>query len=166
MMFFAPRWGQKVGIKNLCAYGLLAAGGGNLILYLLHTKSVWLYLAVQFISGIGTTFLYLLTWAFASEAIGEVWEKHGVNDAYGYSVFSFMRKLGHCVAAVFVNLALWRIGYSGNVLNNANITQPILAEMYLYSVLVPALLYLVIFVLLKFFYPLGNPAGDGKGRKA
>ena len=69
-----------------------------------------------------------------------------------------MRKLGHCVAAVFVNLALFKIGYEGNVLNTANITERTLTEMYTWSVLVPALLYLAIFVLLRFMYPLGKQA--------
>ena len=69
-----------------------------------------------------------------------------------------MRKLGHCVAAVFVNLALFKIGYEGNVLNTANITDSTLTEMYTWSVLVPAILYLSIFILLRFVYPLGKQA--------
>ena len=68
----------------------------------------------------------------------------------------FHEKAGHCVAAVFVNLALFKIGYEGNNLNTANITNTTLTEMFTRSVLVPALLYLAIFLLLRFVYPLNK----------
>ena len=158
MMFFATKLGNRFGRRELCAYGVLAAGIGNLVLYLLHTKNVWTYIAVLLLSGIGTTFIYLLTWSIASDAIDHAALKSGVEEPYAYAFFSFMRKLGHCVAAVFVNLALFKIGYEGNVLNTANITERTLTEMYTWSVLVPALLYLAIFVLLRFMYPLGKQA--------
>lgn len=156
MMFFATKLGNRFGRKELSAYGLLFAGVGNLILYFLHTADPWVYMMVLLISGVGTTFIYLLLWAIASDAIDHVALTLGVEDAYGYSFFSFVRKLGHCVAAVCVNLALWKIGYEGNVLNAANITGGTLSEMYMYSVLVPALLYLASFVILRFVYPLGK----------
>ncbi len=158
MMFFATKFGNRFGRRELCAWGILVAGLGNLILYLLHTRSVWLYIVVLLLSGIGTSFIYLLTWSIASDAIDHVALKSGVEEPYAYSFFSFMRKLGHCVAAVFVNLALFKIGYEGNVLKTSNITDPTLTEMYTWSVLVPALLYLAIFVLLLFVYPLGKKA--------
>jgi len=158
MMFFATKLGNRFGRRELCAYGILAAGVGNLALYFMHTSNVWLYIAVLLISGVGTTFIYLLTWSIASDAIDHAALKSGVEEPYAYSFFSFMRKLGHCVAAVFVNLALFKIGYEGNVLNTANITDDTLSEMYTWSVLVPALLYLVIFILLRFVYPLGKQA--------
>ena len=158
MMFCATRLGNRFGRRELCAYGVLAAGIGNLALYFMHTSNVWIYIVVLLISGIGTTFIYLLTWSIASDAIDHAALNAGVEEPYAYSFFSFMRKLGHCVAAVFVNLALFRIGYAGNVLNTANITSQTLSQMYTWSVLVPALLYLAIFILLRFVYPLGKQA--------
>ncbi|MCR5336372.1 MAG: glycoside-pentoside-hexuronide (GPH):cation symporter, partial [Synergistes sp.] len=135
MMFFATKLGNRFGRRELCAYGVLAAGIGNLVLFLLHTSNVWLYIAVLLLSGIGTTFIYLLTWSIASDAIDHAYLRSGVEEPYAYSFFSFMRKLGHCVAAVCVNLALFKIGYEGNVLNTANITSATLSEMYTWSVL-------------------------------
>ncbi len=165
MMFFATKLGNRFGRRDLCAYGVLAAGIGNLVLFLMHTANVWLYIAVLLISGIGTTFIYLLTWSIASDAIDHAALNFGVEEPYAYSFFSFMRKLGHCVAAVFVNLALFKIGYEGNVLNTANITDRTLSEMYTWSVLVPALLYLAIFVLLRFVYPLSRQAVEAQQRE-
>ncbi|MBQ3728643.1 MAG: MFS transporter [Spirochaetales bacterium] len=158
MMFFVTKMGNRFGRREICAYGILAAGVGNLILFLMHTRNVWIYIVVLLISGVGTTFIYLLVWSIAADAIDHAALKAGVEEPYAYSFFSFMRKLGHCVAAVFVNLALFKIGYEGNVLNASNITDNTLTEMYTWSVLVPALLYLVVFVLLRFAYPLGKQA--------
>ncbi len=153
MMFFAVKLGDRFGKRRICAYGLLAAGLGNLILYFMHTHNVWLYIAVCLISGIGTTFIYLLIWGIAADAIDHATKHSGVEEAYSYSFFSFMRKLGHCVAAVCVNMVLFRIGYSDNVLNVGNITDKTLSSMYTYSVLVPALLFVITYVLLRFVYP-------------
>ena len=157
-MFFATRLGDRFGRRDLCAYGVLAAGIGNLLLYFTHTHNVWLYVLGLLISGIGTTFIYLLTWSLASDAIDHVMLKSGVEEPYAYAFFSFMRKLGHCVAAVCVNMVLFKIGYEGNVLASSNITEATLSQMYTYSVLVPAILYAMIFVLLRFAYPLGREA--------
>ena len=160
VMFFATRLGNRFGKREICAYGVLAAGVGNLLLYIINTDNVWIYAAVLMISGIGTAFIYLLTWALASDAITHVASDFGVEEPYSYAFFSFMRKLGHCVAAVFVNAALFRIGYENNVLNTSNISSQILSEMYMYSVLVPAVLYILIFVLLRFLYPLSGKESD------
>ena len=65
-----------------------------------------------------------------------------------------MRKLGQTIAAVLVNMALLRIGYTDNVLNAANITGDILGRMYADSVLITSVRYLLVFALLRFVYPL------------
>ena len=121
------------------------------------TKNVWLYLLVCLMSGIGCAFLFLLVWALANDAIDYNEVTYGLHDeATSYSAYTFMRKLGQTVAAVLVNLALLRIGYTDNVLNAANITEDTLKRMYADSVLIPAVLYLLVFVLLRFVYPLGK----------
>ena len=48
------------------------------------------------------------------------------------------------------------IGYTDNVLNTANITDSILKRMYADSVLIPAVLFLLVFAILRFIYPLGK----------
>lgn len=63
-------------------------------------------------------------------------------------------------AAILVNLALLRIGYSDNVLNAANITGDTRKTMYAESVLIPAVLYILIFFILRFIYPIGKDKID------
>ena len=157
IMFFAGKMGNRFGRRDVCAYGMLVAGAFNLILFLLGTKNVWLYLFVCLMSGIGSAFLFLLVWALATDAIDYNEITYGLHDeATSYAAYSFMRKLGQTVAAVLVNMALLRIGYTDNVLNAANITDSTLSRMYADSVLIPAVLYLLVFVLLRFVYPLSK----------
>ena len=157
IMFFAGKMGNRFGRRDVCAYGMLVAGAFNLVLYLMGTRNVWLYLLVCLMSGIGSAFMFLLVWALATDAIDYNEVTYGVHDeATSYAFYTFMRKLGQTVAAVLVNLALLRIGYTDNVLNTANITDSILKRMYADSVLIPAVLFLLVFAILRFIYPLGK----------
>ena len=157
IMFFAARMGNRFGRRDVCAYGMLLAGAFNLILFVMGTRNVWLYLLVCLMSGIGGAFMFLLVWALANDAIDYNEVTYGIHDeATSYAAYSFMRKLGQTVAAVLVNMALLRIGYTDNVLNAANITDATLNRMYADSVLIPAVLYLLVFVLLRFVYPLSK----------
>lgn len=157
IMLFAGRLGAKYGRKELCAVGMLLSGGCNLLLYVMNTGSVWAFLGVCLLSGIGNAFIFLLIWAIATDAIDYNEVAYGLRDeATSYAFFTFMRKLGQTVAAVLVNSALLRIGYTDNVLNTSRITGGTLKSMYADSVLIPAVLYLLIFALLWFMYPLGK----------
>lgn len=157
VMLFAGKLGAKYGRKEICALGMLAAGACNLLLYAINTSSVWAFLGVCLLSGIGNAFIFLLMWAIATDAIDYNEVTYDLHDeATSYAVFTFMRKLGQTVAAILVNSALLRIGYTDNVLNTSLITDATLKYMYADSVLIPAVLYLLIFALLWFAYPLGK----------
>lgn len=157
IMFFAGRLGNKFGRRDVCAYGMLVAGGFNLIIYLTHTHNVWLYLLGCLMSGIGSAFIFLLVWALATDAIDYNEVTYGLHDeATSYAFYSFMRKLGQTVAAVLVNTALLRIGYTDNVLNTSNIDASTLSRMFADSLLIPAVLFLLVFAILRFVYPLSR----------
>ena len=161
IMLFAGKLGSRFGRRDVCAYGMLMAGVCNLALYLVGGTSVWMFLAVCLLSGIGNAFIFLLIWAIATDAIDYNELQYGLHDeATSYAFFTFMRKLGQTVAAVLVNTALLRIGYTDNVLNTANITGDTLRSMFTDAVLIPAVLYLLIFVILRFVYPLGKKKID------
>ncbi|MBR6321805.1 MAG: MFS transporter [Lachnospiraceae bacterium] len=161
IMFVATKMGNRFGRREVCAYGILLAGVCNLVLYLMNTHNVFLYLVVLLLSGIGNAFIFLLVWALANDAMDYNEVKYGLQDtATSYAFYSFMRKLGQTIAAILVNAALLRIGYSGNVLNTNNITDTTLRGMYAYSVLIPAVLYILVFILLRFVYPLGKKQID------
>ena len=157
IMLFAVKLGARFGRREVCAYGMLMAGVCNLALYLVGGTNVWMFLAVCLLSGVGNAFIFLLVWAIATDAIDYNEVSYGLHDeATSYAFFTFMRKLGQTIAAILVNMALLRIGYTDNVLNTANITGGTLDMMFTDSVLIPAVLYFLIFVILRFMYPLGR----------
>ena len=164
VMFFATRLGNRFGRREVCAYGILVAAVFYLILFVLALfgiTSVWLYLAACLMSGIGTAFIFLLIWALATDAIDYNRVTFGLNDeATSYACYSFMRKLGQTVATILINVPLLRIGYSGSKLNTEGLTDSALKSMYNSSVMIPAVLFLLVFILLRYVYPLGKKEVD------
>ena len=164
IMFFASRLGNRFGRREVCSYGILLAAIFYLILFVLALvgiTSVWLYLTACLMSGIGTAFIFLLGWALATDAIDYNKFTYGLNDeATSYAFYSFMRKLGTTVATILINVPLLRIGYNGSTLNTEGLTESALKSMYNSSVMIPALLFLSVFLLLRFMYPLGRKEID------
>ena len=160
VMFFATRLGNKFGRREVCSAGVLLAAVFYIALFLLSLAgivNVWLYLAANLMAGIGTAFLFLLVWVLATDAIDYNKVKYGVNDeATSYAFYTFMRKLGQTVATVLINVPLLRIGYNGSELKTEGLTESALETMYNYSVMIPAVLFLLVFLLLWFVYPLSK----------
>ena len=160
IMLFATKLGNKYGRREVCAGGVLLAAVFYVILFFLALAgitNVWLYLLANLMAGIGTAFIFLLVWVLATDAIDYNKVKYGVNDdATSYAVYTFMRKLGQTVATVLINVPLLRIGYVGSELKTEGLSDAALKTMYNYSVMIPAVLFLLVFVLLWFVYPLNK----------
>ena len=160
IMFFATRLGKKFGRREVCSYGVLLAAAFYLVLFALAIfgiSNVWLYLLACLMSGIGTAFIFLLNWAMATDAIDYNRVHYGTNDeATSYAFYTFMRKLGQTVATVLINLPLLRIGYNGSELKTEGLSAEALKTMYNYSVIIPAVLFLLVFLLLRYVYPLSK----------
>ncbi len=160
IMFFATKLGNKFGRREVCAAGVLLAAVFYILLFLLSLAgivNVWLYLAANLMAGIGTAFLFLLVWVLATDAIDYNRVKYGVDDvATSYAFYTFMRKLGQTVATVLINVPLLRIGYVGSELDTTGLSTAALKTMYNYSVMIPAALFLLVFLLLWFVYPLSK----------
>ena len=110
-------------------------------------------------SGVGTAFIFLLIWVMAADAIDYNRVTFGLNDeATSYAFYSFMRKLGQTVATILINVPLLRIGYEGSKLKTEGLTDAALQRMYNSSVMIPAVLFLLVFLILRFAYPLNKQA--------
>ena len=164
VMFFASRMGNKFGRREVCSYGVLVAAAFYLILFVLALfgiTNVWLYLLACLMSGIGTAFIFLLIWALATDAIDYNKVTYGLNDeATSYAFYSFMRKLGQTVATILINVPLLRIGYNGSELKTEGLSETALQSMYNSSVMIPAVLFLLVFLILRFLYPLSKQKVD------
>ena len=160
VMFFATRLGNKLGRREVCSYGVLLAAVFYLALFVLAlfgVTNVWLYLAACLASGIGTAFIFLLIWVMATDAIDYNKVTYGLNDeATSYAFYSFMRKLGQTVATILINVPLLRIGYNGSELKTEGLSDSALQSMYNSSVMIPAVLFLLVFLILRFWYPLSK----------
>ena len=160
VMFFATRLGNRLGRREVCSYGVLLAAVFYLALFVLAlfgVTNVWLYLAACLASGIGTAFIFLLVWALATDAIDYNRVTYGLNDeATSYAFYSFMRKLGQTVATILINVPLLRIGYNGSELKTEGLSDSALQSMYNSSVMIPAVLFLLVFLILRFWYPLSR----------
>ena len=160
IMFFASKLGNKYGRREVCSAGILLAAVFYIALFVLALfgiTPVWLYLAACLMSGIGTAFIFLLVWVLATDAIDYNKVTYGLNDeATSYAFYSFMRKLGTTVATILINVPLLRIGYSGSELKTEGLSAAALKSMYNFSVMIPAVLFLLVYVVLRFMNPLSK----------
>ncbi len=158
-MFFLPKLARKIGKKEICAVGVALAALANLVLFFLRGmepgKLMWLFLALNFVSGCGLTTLVMQLWAMVTDSTDDIEVKTGSRDTgTAYSVFNFFRKLGQVLSAVCVNGAL--IGMNYRYQKGAVQTPENLKTMYDLATLIPALLFAVMALLLFVVYPLSR----------
>ena len=159
MMVLLPRLAKSIGKKEVCAVGVAAAAGANLVLFFLRGLSpdtlMWIFLVLCFISGCGLTTVVMQLWAMVTDAIDEIEVQTGSrDDGTAYSFFNFFRKLGQVLAAICVNGALLGMDYryeKGAVQTLANLT-----VMYDLSTLIPAVLFGLMALILFVWYPLSK----------
>ncbi len=64
--------------------------------FILHTKNVWVFVALYLISSLGTAIFNLVCWAMITDVIDDAEVRTGKrSDGTIYAVYSFARKLGH-----------------------------------------------------------------------
>ena len=129
-----------------------------LILFFMKTRSPYLFLAVNLILGFGLSFFTLEVWAMVTDVIDH-YEKvtHRRSEGTTYASFSFFRKLGQTLAGIGASMALAAIGYvttEGTMVQTEAVNEGI----YRIATLVPFVMYLCMFLLLQFGYPLTKKA--------
>ena len=161
VMFFSGKLVRKFGRKEVCAFGLLFTAICFGILAVIPVGAVargtlmWIFLAVSLLAGLGNAFIFLMIWALANDSIDDYFVKTKSHDeATAYSIFTFMRKLGQTLAAVIVNISLIAIGYGQSA--EWAPTEAEATSMYYQSIIIPAALSLIMFLLLMFVYPLSK----------
>lgn len=158
LMPFVGRLVRRFSKKGICALGSLAAALAFLVLFFIRTGNAMLFLGVVVFSGFGLCFFTLEVWAMVTDVI-DYHEKlhHRRDEGTTYACFSFFRKLGQTLAGIGASLALAAVGYSTA---QGNITQTRAVNEGIYSIatLVPFVMYLCMFLLLQFGYPLTKKA--------
>ena len=154
LMPFTGKMVNRFGKKGVCAFGSIFAAAAYLILFFMHTHNPYLFLAVVIISGFGLSFFTLEVWAMVTDVIDH-YEKLNRRRDEGttYASFSFVRQLGQTLAGIVASMALAAVGYvtaQGNAVQTAEVNNGI----YNIATLVPFVMYLCMFLLLHFGYPL------------
>ncbi len=156
LMPFTGKLVRSFGKKGLCAFGSLFAAAAFLILFFMHTDNPYVFLAVVIISGFGLSSFTLEVWAMVTDVIDYHEYQHDRREeGTTYASFSFFRKLGQTLAGIGGSLALAAVGYStaeGAIVQQASVNEGI----YNIATIVPFVMYLLMFLLLQFGYPLGR----------
>ncbi len=158
-MFILPKMVKVKGKKEITAIGMTVAALANLVLFFLRGLEpsilMWIFLAMNFLSGCGLTTLVMQLWAMVTDAIDDIEVKTGSrDDGTAYSVFNLFRKVGQVLAAICVNGALLGMNYKyekGAVQTTEN-----LKIMYDLGTLIPAIMFGIMAILLIFYYPLNR----------
>ncbi len=158
LMPFVGKLVRRYSKKSVCALGSLAAARAFLALYFMRTENAVLFLGVVVFSGFGLCFFTLEVWAMVTDVI-DYHEKlhHRRDEGTTYACFSFFRKLGQTLAGIGASLAMAAIGYS-TVQGTVTQTQAVNEGIYSIATLVPFVMYLCMFLLLQFGYPLTKKA--------
>ncbi|MFN3367629.1 MAG: MFS transporter, partial [Exiguobacterium mexicanum] len=145
---------KKFGKKETASAGMLLASIAYFTLYLLQGLPLPMFFGLLSVGMFGFAFFNLVIWAFVTDVI----DYHEFltdmrEDATVYAVYSFARKVGQAIAGGLGGFAIAAVGYSAGA---ATQSQGVLDGIYMLGTLVPAIFFLVVFLLLVFVYPLNK----------
>ncbi|WP_078411354.1 MFS transporter [Priestia abyssalis] len=144
----------KFGKKETAAAGMLLAAVVYTLLYFLPDLTAIQFVAVAAVGMFGFAFFNLVVWAFVTDVIDYHEYLTGLReDATVYSVYSMARKVGQAIAGGIGGFAIAAVGYDAT---REVQTQEALDGIHTLGTLVPAGIYLLIFLILVFLYPLNK----------
>ncbi|MCR8658863.1 MFS transporter [Paenibacillus endoradicis] len=145
---------KRFGKKETASIGMLLAGIVYLVLFFLPGLSAMSFILITAIGVFGYGFFNIVVWAFVTDVIDYHEYLTGLReDGTVYSVYSFARKVGQAIAGGIGGFAIQAVGYeSGKAVQ----TDQALDGIFTLSTLVPGLVFIVIFLVLVFTYPLNK----------
>jgi glycoside/pentoside/hexuronide:cation symporter, GPH family len=153
MPFLSPLV-KKFGKKELAAFGMLLAGVVYLALFFLKDISALQFVGIITIGMFGNAIFNLVIWAFVTDVIDYHEFLTGLReDATVYSIYSMARKIGQAVAGGLGGALIGFVGYNAAI---GQQTQETLNGIHTLGTLLPAVIFLLIFLIIVFFYPLNK----------
>ncbi|AXI07752.1 MFS transporter [Oceanobacillus zhaokaii] len=144
----------KFGKKETTSVGMLIAAVFYILLFFLPNLSTSQFIAVSAIGMFGYAFFNTMIWAFVTDVIDYHEFLIGIReDGTVYSFYSLARKVGQALAGGIGGITITAIGYDAN---REVQTQNALDGLYALATIVPGAIYLLIFLILVFLYPLNN----------
>jgi GPH family glycoside/pentoside/hexuronide:cation symporter len=144
----------KFGKKEIAATGMLLSAVVYLTLYFLPSLTAWQFVIISAVGMFGFAFFNLVVWAFVTDVIDYQEYVTGVReDGTVYSVYSFARKVGQALAGGIGGVAIGSVGYDAA---RSVQSKEALDGIYTLATLVPGIVYLIIFIIIIFLYPLNK----------
>src|SRR4051794_39392256 len=144
----------KFGKKEVASSGLLLAAIVYGVLYLLPNLTATQFTGILTVGMLGYGIFNLVIWAFVTDVIDYHEYLTGLReDGTVYSIYSMARKVGQAVAGGVGGAAIASVGYNPTLQAQSQNT---LHGIHTLGTLVPALILIVVFVIIAFFYPLNK----------
>ena len=151
---FIQKLVKKFGKKEVASIGILVAGIVYLILYLLPNLSVTQFIGLLAVAMLGYGVFNLVIWAFVTDIIDYHEYLTGLReDGTIYAIYSMARKIGQAVAGGVGAAAIAAVGYNSTLEVQ---TAETLSGIHMIGTLVPALIFLAVFIIITFLYPLNK----------
>jgi len=145
---------KRFGKKESASVAVFIAAIAYFVLFLFPGKNVTLFLGVMFIGYLGIGLFNTTIWAFVTDVIDyQEYLTDTREDATIYSMYSFARKIGQAVAGGLSGAALSAVGY---VAGAPAQTEQVASSLKSFATLIPAIAYLIVFLILTFVYPLNK----------
>ncbi|MBB6445490.1 MFS transporter [Bacillus benzoevorans] len=144
----------KYGKKEVASAGIGLAAIVYLALFFLKGLPALPFVFISAVGMFGFGFFNLVIWAFVTDVIDYHEFLTGLReDATVYSIYSMARKIGQAIAGGIGGFAIAAIGYKAAAAHQSN---EALSGIYGLATLVPAIIYIAIFLILVFLYPLNK----------
>lgn len=144
----------KYGKKEVASVGMGLSAAVYFLLYFLPDLTAMQFVWITAVGMFGFGFFNLVIWAFVTDVIDYHEYLTGLReDATVYSIYSMARKIGQAIAGGVGGVAIAAVGYDAT---RPAQTQSALEGIHMLATLVPAAIYITIFIILVFFYPLNK----------
>lgn len=154
---FATKLAAHFGKKELSAASCLVGAAIWIICLLIRPASPMVYIIFFTLSTVGVGFFNTVIWAMITDVIDDAEVKNGIReDGAIYSVYSFARKLGQALSAGMIGAVLTAIGYTDAVATNPSAYPEVMAGLFNWSCLIPAVGLLLVAAALLCIYPLNK----------
>lgn len=151
---FVGKITKRFGKKEGGYVGLYIASAIYSLLFFIRPTNPWIFILCVLISSISTSYYMMVSYAYVTDVIDNFQLNTGKRkDGTIYSIYSFTRKLGQALAGGIGGWALAWIGYNQTL---AVQTPEVKTSIFLVSVAIPAICYLLGAFTLHFIFPLNK----------
>ena len=145
---------KKFGKKEIASTGIVITAAIYLLLFLLPIHNVYVFIVATYIATFAAGFLLLNNWAFITDVVDYHEYLTGKReDGTIYSLFSFVRKIAQAAVGGIGGVALALAGY---VEGASTQTEQVALNIKSISTLLPAIAYILTFLILAYWYPLSK----------